>query len=63
MFCQKCGKENNDDALICAACGCELPKGVQARKVEEAKKMSPLYGIIGDIVGFIVFCIILGFLS
>ena len=24
-FCQKCGKELNDDAVICTGCGCAIP--------------------------------------
>ena len=24
-FCQKCGKELNDDAVICTGCGCAVP--------------------------------------
>lgn len=27
MFCSKCGKEINDDAVICVHCGCSTGKG------------------------------------
>ena len=30
MFCAKCGKEINDEAVVCVHCGCATGKSVQA---------------------------------
>ena len=27
MFCQNCGKEIDDNAVICVHCGCEVKQG------------------------------------
>lgn len=39
MFCGKCGKENNDDAVFCTECGAPL-NGNQPLPQEEAAKMA-----------------------
>jgi hypothetical protein len=34
MFCQKCGKEINDEAVVCVHCGCAI---ANTRKIHEKK--------------------------
>ena len=29
MFCEKCGKEVNNDAVVCIHCGCSLKKSTE----------------------------------
>ncbi len=46
MYCKTCGKEINDDAVVCPACGCAV-------KTEEAKKSAKNLNVLG-LVGFIL---------
>ena len=40
MFCQKCGKEINDEAVICVGCGCPV-KGTEYDTKNEVKVDKP----------------------
>jgi len=35
MFCEKCGKEVNDEAVICVGCGCEIKTSVANTKPQK----------------------------
>lgn len=35
MFCQKCGKEIHDEAVICVHCGCEVKPSVKQQNAED----------------------------
>ena len=39
-FCQKCGKEIMDEAVICPNCGCAVKKEAEAPKVVEVPKQA-----------------------
>lgn len=59
MFCQKCGKEVNDDAVVCIHCGCAIQgakKKAQAQKPSTGNQV--LGAIIGAIVALILFAIV-----
>lgn len=67
MFCSKCGKEIDDEAIICTGCGCQThnykspsvqvnSKGGISKKLDELKKcgyVSIIGGIIIPIIGII----------
>lgn len=46
MYCKTCGKEINDDAVVCPACGCAV-------KTEETKKPAKKLNVLG-LIGFIL---------
>lgn len=51
MYCRKCGKELDDEAVICPYCGCSTSGG----KVNDSKNMG--YAVLGfflPVVGFIL---------
>ena len=37
MFCEKCGKEVNDEAVVCVNCGCSISKKSSSINTEEKK--------------------------
>ena len=47
-FCEKCGKEIMDEAVICPGCGCAIGKNEETKKVEVPKqaKTASLLGIL-----------------
>lgn len=67
MFCQKCGKEINDDAVVCVGCGCSVQQKSSVsdnQSTKEAKESNstancallfafllPIVGIIMGIIG------------
>ena len=56
MYCKNCGKEVDDNAVICPSCGCETGKAVD----EEKDTPSTLYWILGflfSIVGLILYLV------
>ncbi len=58
MYCKTCGKEINDNAVICPNCGCETGKVQQTQKAEDAPSFG--YGLLGfliPIVGLIMFLV------
>ena len=54
MYCRKCGKEVDDEAIICPYCGCSTSGG----KVNDSKSMG--YAVLGfflPVVGFILWLV------
>lgn len=56
MYCQKCGEQIDDEAVICPKCGCET--GVKTKKSstdgESKKGVGILLGIFLGIIGLII---------
>ena len=48
MFCKVCGKEINDQAVICPHCGCAVEK-----KQEEVEKPISILSILGFVLGLV----------
>ena len=46
-FCEKCGNEIMDEAVICPACGCEVKKGIEDVKVVEVPKQAKTASLLG----------------
>ena len=61
MYCNKCGAEINDEAVICPKCGCETRAKNEQQKDSNVEKtglgalMGVFLGIIGLIVGLCMF--------
>lgn len=63
MFCKKCGKEINDDAVVCVHCGCSVEdkKPVSNNQDFNAPKtgmgviLGLFLGIIGLIIGILIY--------
>ncbi len=54
MYCRKCGKELDDEAVICPYCGCSTSGG----KANDSKSMG--YAVLGfflPVVGFILWLV------
>ena len=50
MFCTHCGKEVNDDAVVCVHCGCAVKSNGAVGKSGKSKMVAGLLGILlGDI--------------
>ncbi len=47
-FCQKCGKEIMDEAVVCPGCGCSIEKATTSAKVAVPKraKTAQVFGIL-----------------
>ena len=60
-YCEKCGKELMDEAVVCPSCGCAVAKREQAEDSSEVRKpagaASVVLGIIG-IVGAFIFALV-----
>ncbi|MBR5439097.1 MAG: zinc ribbon domain-containing protein [Clostridia bacterium] len=55
MFCRTCGKEINDDAIICPNCGCATNKKNTPVSTGESKKgMGLLLGFFLGLIGLII---------
>ena len=63
MFCQKCGKEINNDAVICVGCGCPVNQEKAAaiftpqKPVRESKDLANcalIFAFVAPIVGLIL---------
>lgn len=54
MFCQKCGEEIMDEAVICPKCGCETGIKKQAEIDEPKTGMGVLFGLFLGIIGLII---------
>ncbi len=48
-YCQKCGNEVNDEAVVCLKCGCEIKKDKETNQSNESSKASMILGILGII--------------
>lgn len=60
MFCKKCGKEVNDDAVVCIHCGCSLKEDENKKEMNESKTgigvlMGLFLGIIGLVIGICMY--------
>ena len=62
MFCKNCGKEVNDNAVVCIYCGCSLEDKKEPTKVEDNEPkttigvlMALFLGIIGLIIGLCLY--------
>ena len=47
MYCKKCGKENEDTAIICTECGCSLADDMK----EKPKKKLSVWSLVGMGIG------------
>ena len=59
MFCSKCGKEVNEDAIVCVHCGCAI-ENKQALVSKSADAPNTGYAVLGfliPIVGLILYLI------
>lgn len=58
MFCQKCGEEIMDEAVICPKCGCETnakKQEVDSSKTGVGVLLGLFLGVIGLIIGLCLF--------
>ena len=65
MFCQKCGKEINDDAIVCINCGCSVKKVDPAVEMNQKNYSEPktgigvllglFLGLIGLVIGICIY--------
>lgn len=46
-FCEKCGKEIMDEAVICPSCGCAVKNEAEATKVVEVPKQAKTASLLG----------------
>lgn len=58
MFCEKCGKEVNNDAVVCVHCGCSLKKSTESDINNEpldgaVKVVSFCFPIVGGVLYFV----------
>ncbi len=55
MFCKTCGKEINDNAVICPNCGCSTNnKPIQQTGGESKKTLGILLGLFLGLIGLII---------
>ena len=55
-YCQKCGKELMDEAVVCPGCGC--PQGAQKQVVEDSSSFGwALLGFCVPIAGLILYLV------
>ena len=57
MYCSKCGKEINDEAVICVHCGCAVENKMNT-KANEADAPSTAWAVLGffiPLVGLILY--------
>ena len=61
MFCPKCGKEVEDDAVVCVNCGCALNENRNSRAEYKTDKtgmgvlLAFVLGLIGLIIGLCLY--------
>ncbi len=53
-FCEKCGKEIMDEAVVCPNCGCSVKKEDEAPKVIEVPKQARTASLLG-ILSVVIF--------
>ena len=46
-FCEKCGKEIMDEAVLCPGCGCAVKKEAETTKVVEVPKQAKTASLLG----------------
>ena len=58
MFCKKCGKEINDDAVICIYCGCSTEENNSVQKNDDFNVsktgIGVLLGLFLGIIGLVI---------
>ncbi len=63
MFCKKCGKEINDDAVVCVHCGCAVNDKKPASNAQDFNTpktgmgviLGLFLGLIGLIIGILIY--------
>lgn len=63
MYCRKCGKEINDDAVVCVNCGCAVKEvssnnnsqDYSTPKTSMGVLMGLLLGLIGLVIGICIY--------
>ena len=61
MFCQKCGEEIHDEAVVCTKCGCAVEKNQKPAPVPDEPKtvigvvMGLFLGLIGLLIGICLY--------
>lgn len=50
MFCQKCGKEVNDEAVVCIHCGCAIGNSRKAVANGGADEINPGFMILSILI-------------
>lgn len=58
MFCQKCGKEINDEAVVCVGCGCPV-KPLQSATTTTPSYPKPIPESSGNATSAIVFAFLM----
>ena len=53
MYCKTCGKEINDEAVVCPYCGCAVKDGVVAKAVGNVTQSQQKINVL-SIVGFVL---------
>lgn len=57
MYCQHCGQEVREDAVVCIHCGCSVNTANQSPKEEDKKdKLLAEVSFLIPIVGLIIYC-------
>lgn len=54
MFCKKCGKEINDDAVVCVHCGCAVEKEKTITSGEPKNTTGGVMGFFLGLIGLII---------
>ncbi len=60
MYCKKCGKEINDNAVICPSCGCATDKYEQKNFKNESDSLSAGWAVLGflfPLIGLILYLV------
>ena len=60
MYCKKCGKEINDNAVICPSCGCATDKYEQKNFKNESDSSSAGWAVLGfllPLIGLILYLV------
>ncbi|MBQ3093971.1 MAG: hypothetical protein IJC52_02260 [Clostridia bacterium] len=54
-FCQKCGKELMDEAVICTGCGCSVaPSTTSAVTTQEKKPITKQFALLALVLGILM---------
>ncbi len=53
MYCRICGKDVNDQAVICPHCGCQIATPVQTEQTTKPQKKANIFCIIGFVLSLI----------
>lgn len=57
-YCTKCGKELNDEAVVCTNCGCSVPGFVPTQVIDDAPNMAfAILGFFIPIVGLVLYLV------